>query len=98
MPGKTTAEWRTHLAANSIPASRVNSIDDLLHDPQLEASGLFTVRDHPTEERYIEVGPPVRFSAVEKMSVRHAPTIGEHTEELNRELGLGGSDEYVIAR
>jgi crotonobetainyl-CoA:carnitine CoA-transferase CaiB-like acyl-CoA transferase len=90
LPEKTTDEWLALLAANNIPASRVNTIDDLLDDPQLEASGLFTTREHPTEGRYIEVGQPVRFSAAEKTSLRHAPTIGQHTEELNRELGLGG--------
>ncbi|NHV25913.1 CoA transferase [Burkholderia sp. D-99] len=89
LPEKTTDEWLALLAENNIPASRVNTIDDLLDDPQLNASGLFTQREHPTEGRYTEVGQPVRFSAAEKAVPRHAPTLGEHTQELNRELGLG---------
>ncbi|PPA01932.1 carnitine dehydratase [Pseudomonas sp. MWU12-2312b] len=88
LPEKTTADWLALLSEHQIPASRVNTIDDLLDDPQLKASGLFTVREHPTEGRYTEVGQPVRFSAVERSALRDAPTIGQHTEELNRELGL----------
>lgn len=88
LPEKTTADWLTLLSEHQIPASRVNTIDDLLDDPQLKASGLFTFREHPTEGRYTEVGQPVRFSAVERAALRDAPTIGQHTEELNRELGL----------
>ncbi|MEF2082350.1 CoA transferase [Pseudomonas aeruginosa] len=88
LPEKTTADWLTLLAEHQIPASKVNTMDDLLDDPQLKASGLFTVREHPTEGRYTEVGQPVRFSAVERNGLRDAPTIGQHTEELNRELGL----------
>ncbi|OYD60220.1 UNVERIFIED_ORG: crotonobetainyl-CoA:carnitine CoA-transferase CaiB-like acyl-CoA transferase [Burkholderia sp. CF145] len=92
LPGKTTDEWLALLAENNIPASRVNTIDDLLDDPQLKAAGLFTDREHPTEGQYIEVGPPVRFSAAGKTSLRHAPTIGQHTEEVNRELGIARPD------
>lgn len=89
LPQKTTEEWLTLLAANNIPAGRVNSIDDLLDDPQLKASGLFVEREHPTEGRYIEVAAPVRFSAADLSPGRHAPVLGQHTDEVNRELGLG---------
>ena len=88
LPERTSDEWLDLLAKNSIPASRVNTLDDLLDDPQLKASGLFVERQHPTEGGYIEVAPPVRFSAENRQPLRHPPTIGQHTEELNRELGL----------
>lgn len=91
LPEKTTGEWLELLAANSIPASHVSTIDDLLEDPQLKASGLFTEREHPTEGRYIEVGCPLRFSAVELTPPQPAAAIGQHTEEVNRELGLASS-------
>lgn len=89
LPEKTTDEWLELLAANNIPASRVNTIDDLLEDPQLKATGLFTEREHPTEGRYIEVGQPVRFSAEQRQPPRHPATLGQHTQEVSRELGVG---------
>ncbi|PPA03619.1 hypothetical protein C4E44_13285 [Pseudomonas sp. MWU12-2312b] len=61
LPEKATEEWRALLAENNIPASRVNTLDDLFDDPQLKASGLFVKREHRTEGCYIEVAAPSTF-------------------------------------
>lgn len=87
LPGKTTAEWLSIFADLDIPAGKINSIDDLLDDPQLQASGLFVEREHPTEGRYMEVRPPVLFSAAPSASLAHAAHRGQHSEEVARELG-----------
>ena len=88
LPDRTTDEWLAVFAELDIPAGRINSIDDLLVDPQLQASGLFVEREHPTEGRYVEVRPPVRFSAAPAPTLAHAAGIGEHSEEVARELGV----------
>ena len=88
LPEKTTAEWLQIFAASNIPAGSINTLDDLLEDPQLQASGLFVEREHPTEGRYLEVRPPVRFSAGSPSQLRHAARTGEHSEEVARELGV----------
>ena len=88
LPERSTAEWLEILKAAQVPALKVNDIGDLLDDPQLQASGLLQQREHPTEGPYIEVGPPVRFSGFDYPPRRPAPTLGQHTEEINRELGL----------
>jgi crotonobetainyl-CoA:carnitine CoA-transferase CaiB-like acyl-CoA transferase len=61
-----------------------------LDDPHLNAGGFFQRREHPTEGSYIEVRQPVRFAGMDYPDARHAPTIGQDTEEINRELGLEG--------
>lgn len=88
LPERTTDEWLAIFAENEIPASKVNSLDDLLEDPQLKASGLFVEREHPTEGRYIEVRSPVRFSAEQPREPSHPPTIGQHSAEVAAELGV----------
>src|SRR5690606_6547860 len=88
MPLRTTDEWLELMKAINVPAMRVNTIDDLLDDPQLRASGLLKKRTHPSEGDYIEVRPPVRFSAYEHPENRHAAQIGEHSAEVARELGV----------
>jgi crotonobetainyl-CoA:carnitine CoA-transferase CaiB-like acyl-CoA transferase len=85
---KTTAEWLAIFAENNIPAGPINSLDDLLENAQLRASGLFKERDHPTEGRYVEVQPPVRFSAADRQPLQHAAHTGEHSQEVARELGV----------
>jgi crotonobetainyl-CoA:carnitine CoA-transferase CaiB-like acyl-CoA transferase len=88
LPERTTAEWLEILKAANVPAMNVQQIGDLLDDPHLKATGLLREREHPTEGRYVEVAPPVRFSGCDLPMPRPAPTLGEHTEELNRELGV----------
>jgi crotonobetainyl-CoA:carnitine CoA-transferase CaiB-like acyl-CoA transferase len=88
LPEKTTAEWLDILKQAQVPAMRANEIGDVLDDPHLNTGGFFRKRAHPTEGEYIEVQQPVRFSGVEHPELRHPPTIGQHTDEINRELGL----------
>ncbi|MBN9438304.1 CoA transferase [Bosea sp. (in: a-proteobacteria)] len=59
---RRTAEWLALLAQADIPCSTVNTIDDLLDDPHLGATGFFEKTDHPTEGRLVGTKPPVRFS------------------------------------
>jgi len=88
LPEKTTAEWLELLKKAHVPAIHVNEIGDVLDDPHLAAVGLFERREHPTEGGYVEVGPPVRFAGFEYPERRHAPMIGQHTAEIDRELNL----------
>ncbi len=88
LPERSTAEWLEILQKANVPAMRVNEVEDLLHDPQLAASGLLNKRHHPTEGDYLELRPPVRFSAYESPELAHAATSGQHSEEIARELGV----------
>ena len=88
LPERTTDEWLAVLRDARIPAFHTNEIDELLDDPHLQATGLLRIREHPTEGAYVEVGAPVRFGACDRTEVAHAPAPGQHTDELNRELGL----------
>jgi crotonobetainyl-CoA:carnitine CoA-transferase CaiB-like acyl-CoA transferase len=87
-PERTTDEWLALMKQANVPAMRVNRIDELVNNEQLQASGLVRTREHPTEGPYVEVGMPVRFSAAPRKDVRHAAQIGEHSQEVARELGV----------
>jgi len=87
-PERTTDEWLALMKEANVPAMRVNRIDELVNNEQLRASGLVRTREHPTEGPYVEVGMPVRFSAAPRKEVRHPAQIGEHSQEVARELGV----------
>ena len=59
---------------------------DIKDDPHLRAIGFFRPDTHPTEGGYLRTRPPVRFSAAPDIATRHAPAIGEHTDEVRAEL------------
>lgn len=57
-----TADWLAILAESDVPCSPVNTLDDLLDDPHLKATGFFAPVDHPSEGRLLNVGHAVKFS------------------------------------
>ena len=79
---RATTEWITLLKDADIPFAPVNSVDDLLVDPHLAAVGFWNEIEHPTEGRLMQSGMPVHFSKTPCDVRRHAPALGEHTDEL----------------
>lgn len=85
---RTTAEWEEAFGRADIPAQRMNSLEDIIADPHLEAIGYFTEREHPTEGRIRSMAVPSEWSESVPEYRRHAPQLGEHTREVLREAGL----------
>ena len=88
LPGRTTADWLALFKRIEVPAMVVQSVGDLPADPHVQAVGLFQERQHPTEGSYLAVRQPVRFGGCTLPELRDAPNLGEHGDELLRELGL----------
>jgi crotonobetainyl-CoA:carnitine CoA-transferase CaiB-like acyl-CoA transferase len=86
-PERTVEEWMAACEERSIPASPVLDLDDLLTDPHLEAVGLFEPAEHPVLGPYRSVRNPVAYDTLSVGLRRHAPSPGEHTAEVLRELG-----------
>lgn len=61
-PRFTTQSLLAALKQADIPAQRVRDLDEVVDDEHLNATGFFRLRDHPTEGRYRDMRPPVRFS------------------------------------
>ncbi|MBW8753001.1 MAG: CoA transferase [Sphingomonadales bacterium] len=92
-PLKTSREWLDLFGAADVPAAPMNTLADLLEDPQLAAVGFFRERIHPTEGRYYEMRPPVKFAARPDPAPGFPPHIGEHNRELDEELGFAPKRE-----
>ncbi|PJX23406.1 CoA transferase [Advenella sp. S44] len=59
---RDTAQWIALLADADIPHARVNTLESLLDDPHLSATGFFQHVQHPSEGPLITTSIPVRFS------------------------------------
>lgn len=86
-PTRTTAEWVELLKELKVPHSRVQTLDELRSDPQLQAVNLFQQREHMLAGPYIAMRPPVKFSKSPASIRRDPPGLGEHSAEIAAETG-----------
>ncbi|MBM2614825.1 CoA transferase [Actinoplanes sp. LDG1-06] len=79
---RTTAEWLAELERIDVPCAPLASYADILSDPAHTASGFVSYHDHPVAGKLRSIGSPMLFSASEVAVDRHAPTLGEHNNEV----------------
>ncbi len=85
---RTTAEALAELAAARIPCGEVLTPAETLVNEQVVEREFLMPTDYPGLPRPAPVGRmPVDFSKVETGIRRRAPTLGEHTDDILRELG-----------
>lgn len=88
---RTTAEWLTLFAELEIPATPINTLDDLFDSPQLNAVGLFETMQTPDGPVKFP-GVPTWFSRTPGKVRGPAPKLGADTAAVLDELGLGAAD------
>ncbi|WP_280397618.1 CaiB/BaiF CoA transferase family protein [Nocardia carnea] len=88
---RTFAEWKQLLARLDAPWAPVQSIEELLSDPQVLANDYLGVVETETGQSYRLPTGPVQFDE-RPPALRRAPEHGEHTETLLLELGYTWTD------
>jgi crotonobetainyl-CoA:carnitine CoA-transferase CaiB-like acyl-CoA transferase len=88
MKKRSTAFWIEALERGDIPVQKMNTLDDIVSDPHLEAIGYLQLVDHPSEGRIRMLAVPSEWSEAKPEYRRHAPRLGEHTREVLREAGF----------
>jgi CoA:oxalate CoA-transferase len=86
---KSAAELEAKLAAAKVPAGKVRSLLETMAHPQVAARDFFVEAEVPgLSEPATLAGTGFRFAHNGPVSKSAVPTIGQHTEEVLRELGF----------
>ena len=96
---RSTAEWIALLEDKAVPCGPINTIAQAFDDPQVRARGLRLElprwRAHeppgPGPAHIASVASPMRLSGTPVSYHRAPPALGQHTDEVLRELGLDAS-------
>ena len=80
---RTRAEWIDWFSGKDIGFSWVNDLREAFDDPQVNARGMHIV----DEAGHEHIGVPVKFRHEPAAPRLTLPAIGEHTDEILRELG-----------
>ena len=83
---RTTDQWVALLDAAGVPCGPVNSIDDVFRDPQAQHRDLRITMAHPLQRELSLVASPLRLSESPVAYRRPPPMLGEHTDEVLREI------------
>lgn len=94
---RTTAQAVAEFEAARIPAGPVLDLGEVLDDPQVKARDLLKYIDYPGAPKPVPMADTaVRLSATPGSVRQRAPLLGEHTEEVLRELGYSPGDIKVF--
>ena len=90
---KTKFEVLEILNPLNVPNGPILSMKELAEDESLRATGTVVEVDHPARGKYLSVGNPIKLSE-SPSDVERSPLLGEHTDEILKDV-VGLSDEEI---
>jgi len=86
------AHWREVLDRARITYGIVRSPAECITDPQVLANDIIVPIEGGDEHLKLTVSSPLKIHGVQKVTARRAPELGEHNEELLKQLGFTDDD------
>ncbi len=84
---RTRKEWLDILMKEDTCVTAVHSLEETFSDPHVLHRKMLVETFHPRAGRVKQIGVPIKFSETPGEIRDPAPEIGEHTEEILKDLG-----------
>jgi crotonobetainyl-CoA:carnitine CoA-transferase CaiB-like acyl-CoA transferase len=86
------AHWYEVFNGGHITFGAVRGPQEVIDDPQLQANDIVVPLEGAGGKLTSTISSPIQVHGVAKVPARRAPGLGEHTEEILRELGFDAKD------
>jgi len=88
------AHWQSRMRAAGVPCGQVRSVGEAVRSPEARERQLVTRIPHPQVGWVPNVALPIRYSRTPVVDPVAAPAVGQHTNEVLRDL-LGYDDDHL---
>jgi len=86
---RTRDEWCARLQGSDVPFAPVNTIPEVMEDPQARQAGTFYQTAHPEHGPLTAIHRPLTIDGARGPTTHPAPVLGEHDAAIRAEFGLG---------
>jgi crotonobetainyl-CoA:carnitine CoA-transferase CaiB-like acyl-CoA transferase len=86
------SHWYEVFNGAEITFGAVREPQEVIHDPQLRANDIVVPLEGAGEKLTSTISSPIQVHGVTKVPARRAPGIGEHNDEVLKELGFTNDD------